>query len=501
MRNYITFLMAFVCLVASAQNINDVLRYSTENVQGTARFQGLGGAFGALGGDLSAIAINPAGSAIFKNNLITVTGTNYNTDNEANYFNSFTAVDNNNLEFNQGGAAFVFKNTDPDADWKKIVLAINYDLVQNFDETIAIRGNSTQGIDNYFLNIAQGQELGPLFLDDGEFIEEAYLDIGANLGFGAQQTFLGYFGGIIDPVALTDDNTSYISNAQYTSLDQSFVKNTSGFNSKFTFNLASQFRESLYLGAALNFHTVVYDEITQLRETGFDADSEISFVDFDNLLHTEGVGFSLAVGAIAKLNENIRIGGSYQSPTWYRLTDDTSQRINSDLADSDINFIDFNIINLFDSYRIKTPGKLTGSLALIFGKYGLLSFDYDYQDFSEAELRPTGDPSFAAENVLINDTLGTSSSYRVGGEIRLQQVSLRAGYRFQESPSLDGQTIGDLEAYSGGIGYSFGGSRLDLAYSRSEQDFQQLLFDTGLPTPAAINRIRNNVSLSYTFSF
>ena len=75
-------------------------------------------------------------------------------------------------------------------------------------------GNSNQGIDNYFLNFAQGVPLGPLLIQDGEFIEEAYLDIGANLGFREQQAFLGYYGGVIDPVDENDNNnTAYVSNA------------------------------------------------------------------------------------------------------------------------------------------------------------------------------------------------------------------------------------------------------------------------------------------------
>ena len=49
----------------NAQDINDALRYANAEVQGSARFRALSGAFGALGGDLSAISINPAGSAIF----------------------------------------------------------------------------------------------------------------------------------------------------------------------------------------------------------------------------------------------------------------------------------------------------------------------------------------------------------------------------------------------------------------------------------------------------
>ncbi len=501
MKIYFTFITLLACSIASAQNINDVLRYSNENLQGTARFQGMGGAFGALGGDLSALNINPAGSAVFNYGQITVSGTNYNRDNDANYFGTTSNRTLNSLELNQLGAVFVFKNTDENSDWKKLSLAVNYDLVQNFDDEFFVSGNSDQGIDNYFLNFAQGVPFGQLTLRDGEFIEDAYLDIGSSLGFGAQQTFLGYFGGVINPLEPTDTNTAYVSNAQYATVNQEFFQSTSGYNGKFTLNMASQFQETLFFGASLNFHSIDFNKLTRFSERGFNADSEIQFINFDNFLHTEGTGFSFSLGAIAKLNDMVRLGGSYQSPTWYRLEDDTSQRIDSDLADSDINFIDFNIINLFERYTIKTPGKLTGSLGLVFGKEGLLSFDYGYQDMSQAELRPTTDPSFSSENNFITNQLGTVSSIRVGGEYRIEEISLRAGYRYEQSPYEDGNTIGDLNAYSAGIGYSFGNNRLDLAYSRSEQDFDTQLFDAGLPTPSRIAKTTNNITLGYSLSF
>jgi hypothetical protein len=490
------------CSAASAQNINDILRYSTENLQGTARFQGLSGAFGALGGDLSALNVNPAGSAVFNNSLFTVSGTNYNRNNDASYFNSLNSWEFNSLELNQVGGVFVFKSTGENSDWKKFALAINYDLVENFDNEFFASGNSSQGIENYFLTFAQGVPFGSILLQDGEFIEEAYLDIGTSLGFAEQQAFLGYFGGVIDPVDVEDDNnTDYIPTAQYSSVNQEFFQSTAGYNSKFTLNLASQYQDNLYLGASLNFHTVLFDKITQFSERGYDTDSEIQFIDFDNFLHTEGSGFSFSLGAIARLNNNLRVGGSYQSPTWYRLTDDTAQRINSDLADDDINFIDFNIVNLFEAYTIKTPGKLTGSIAMIFGKEGLLSFDYGYQDMSQAELRPTTDPSFSVVNQDVASELGTISTFRLGGEYRINEVSLRGGYRYEQSPYANGTTIGDLNGFSAGIGYNFGGSRLDLAYSRSEQDVNEQLFDAGLTTPAMINRVNSNITLGYTLNF
>lgn len=500
-RNY-TFILLLVCAFASGQNINDVLRLSGENSYGTARFQGLNGAFGALGGDMSSLNVNPAGSAVFNNSLFSVTGSNYNAKNDALYFNGSSQASLNSVDINQVGGVFVFKSTNNNTEWKKISLAFNYDLVKNFDDELYVTGNSNQGIDNYFLDYANGVPFGPLLIQDGEYIEEAYLDIGATLGFVDQQAFLGYYGGIIDPVDFSDDNnTDYISNAKYSSVNQQYSQSTAGYNSKFTANLASQYGDNLYLGASLNFHSVFFDKLSQLTERGFDSDSEIQTITFDNLLRTEGGGFSFSLGAIGKLNENFRIGGSYQSPTWYNLTDETSQKINSDLADSDISFINFNVVNIFEDYTIKIPEKLTGSLAIIFGRQGLISFDYSYQDMSKAELRPNSDPSFAAENNYISDKLSAVSTFKLGGEYRIDAVSLRAGYRFEQSPYANGGTIGDLNGYSGGIGYNFGGSRLDLSYNYATQDTDKYLYDSGLPTAAAITNKNTVVSLGYTLNF
>ena len=52
----------------SSQSVYDIVKYSTTELNGSARYQALGGAFGALGGDLSSISNNPAGSTIFNYN-------------------------------------------------------------------------------------------------------------------------------------------------------------------------------------------------------------------------------------------------------------------------------------------------------------------------------------------------------------------------------------------------------------------------------------------------
>lgn len=502
MKKYVIFIMTFACAIASAQNINDVLRLSTENTQGTARFQAMSGAFGALGGDMSSLNINPAGSAVFNNSQFTISGTNYNVKNTTSANNALGFKNSeNNLEFNQIGGVFVFNNGNSISDWKKVSLGLNFDKVQSFDNYISSSYTTGLGVDNYFLSYAQGAPLGPLLLQNGELIENAYLDIGSSLGFGDQQAFLGIFGGVIDAVDPNDNNnTDYVRIAKYTTVNQDYKKVTSGYNDKYTLNLASQYQDNLYLGASLNFHSILYDQLTEITEDGYAADSEVQFTTFDNLLRTQGNAFSFSLGAIAKLNNSVRIGGSYQSPTWYRLSDEFSQQINSTLADVDINYINFNIVNLYEKYTIKTPSKLTGSLALVFGTQGLLSLDYGYQDMSQAELRPDTDPNFSSENAYISDQLRAVSSLRLGGEYRVKQISFRAGYRYEQSPYSD-NTIGDLNGYSAGIGYNFGPSKLDFAINRYSQERNDRILITD-PSPSLyIDSNNTNATLSYTVNF
>lgn len=501
MKKSIIFIITLACSFASAQNINDVLRFSNDNTQGTARYQAMSGAFGALGGDLSSLNVNPAGSAVFNNSLITFSGTNYNVKNSVFTGNSVNPkASTNNLQINQIGGVSVLKNNNPNSDWKKITLAFNYDRVQNFNNQYSAAYTTDMGMDNYFLNFAQGTPFGPLQLQDNEYIEEAYLDIGSSLGFADQQAFLGFFGGIIDPVDFDEDNTDYVSLTKYNSVNQNYRKTTSGYNDKFTFNVASQYQDNLYLGASINVHSILYDQLNELNESGYDADSEVQFASFNNYLRTQGNAFSFSLGAIAKVNDAVRLGGSYQSPTWYRLYDEFSQQINSNYAEPDIDFLDLNIINVYEKYTIKTPSKLTGSLALVFGADGLLSLDYGYQDMSQAELRPETDSNFANENAFISQQLQAVSSLKLGGEYRIKQISLRGGYRYEQSPYIN-KRIGDLNGISGGIGYNFGPSKLDLAVNTYSREMNENVLSTDTRPTFNIDQKNTNVTLTYTVNF
>ena len=151
------------------------------------------------------------------------------------------------------------------------------------------------------------------------------------------------------------------------------------------------------------------------------------------------------------------------------------------------------MINVFADYNLQTPGKITASGAYIFGKSGLLSIDYSFKDYSNIEFRPTNDVVFASVNNTINNQLTTASTIRIGGEYRINQLSLRGGYMYEESPYTNELTVGDTSGFSLGLGYNFGNYSFDLSYARAEQDRQQQLYSIGLTDAAQVNTVTSNV--------
>ena len=119
---------------------NDALRYAVDNLNGTARFRGMNGAFGAVGGDLSAININPAGSLFFNNNFASASLTSFNNTNSANYFGSKDKESYSTIDLNQIGAILVFEDKSGKTEWNKISVGLNYDNSSNFDNRIFTSG-------------------------------------------------------------------------------------------------------------------------------------------------------------------------------------------------------------------------------------------------------------------------------------------------------------------------------------------------------------------------
>ncbi|HKK12881.1 MAG TPA: outer membrane protein transport protein [Flavobacteriaceae bacterium] len=485
-----------------AQDISDAVRYSLDEVQGTARFRAMSGAFGALGGDLSAVSINPAGSAIFNRSYSTFTVSDLNTSNDVNYFNGFSTSSDSKFDLNQLGAVFVFSNTAQNSPWKKLALSVGYDKLSSFDNDWYAVGTNTNSIDSYFLSLAQGLRLDEISALPGESLEDAYAEIGSIYGFQNQQAFLGYESYILEPNMDTDDNTGYTSNIAPGTFDQDYSYSTRGYNGKLSFNAASQFQDNLYLGLNLNAHFIDFDKSTYLHENNSNVGSLVNEVGFENNLHATGTGFSFQLGAILKLSEELRAGLTYNSPTWFKMSEETTQYLATvrNEGGSDVNLtIDPNTVNVYPDYTLQTPGKVTGSLAYVFGDQGLISFDYSLKDYENTKFKPTSDSYFAAQNNIIGNSLKSASTYKFGGEYRYKEYSFRGGYRFEESPYKDSSLYGDLTGFSLGLGYNFGNMKLDLAFDQSDRSINYPLYANGLTDRANVDSRISNIILSLGF--
>lgn len=497
---YLMVTALMVVTISQAQDITDAVRYSEDGLTGTARFRAMSGAFGALGGDLSSINVNPAGSAIFLNSHSTVTLNYLKRKNETQYFNGFSFSENSNVNFDQAGAVMVFNNTDPDNDWVRLSLGINYTQTNNFDDNFTAQGISPNSIDQYFLGYANGVPLDLLETMDDETVTDLYRFLGENESFGAQQAFLGYQGFVINPDSPELDNTSYSSALGTGTFNQQYDYAATGLNGKFTFNLASSYKDVFYIGANLNAHFLNFDRATRLIENNSNAGSETNSISFSNNLSTIGNGFSAQVGAILKAGEILRLGASYETPTWFTLSERTTQRLDSysEEFNEDV-AVNPNVVNIYPDYRLQTPGKITGSAALVIGTQALISFDYSYKDYSSIEFKPSGDPDFMIQNSLISEDLRAASTYKVGGEYRIGGFSLRGGYRIEESPYTNELTIGELTGYSAGLGFDFGSIKIDMAYDNATRTDNPQLYQVGLINTAGIDRDFSSVILSLSF--
>ncbi|MCO4821310.1 MAG: outer membrane protein transport protein [Flavobacteriaceae bacterium] len=493
------FVGVLVMPLCYGQDITDAVRYSTGDVKGTARFRGMSGAFGALGGDMSAVSINPAGSAIFNSTHLSFTLGTEAVDNTAEYFGNYNNSSDSFFKFSQAGSAFVFKNNDQSSPFNKLVLGFAYERTGNFDNTFFASGINNNSIDSYFLANAQGLPLEEISAFPGESYTYAYGEIGAAYGSQHQQAFLGYESFILEPDTFQDNNTNYTSNIAPGSFRQDYSFASSGYNSKFTMNGAAQIEDNIYLGVNLNSHFLNYNQSTYLYETNDNTGSVVKEVGFRNNLSTYGSGFSFQVGGIAKVGDILRLGIAYDSPIWYRLNDETTQYITTTREESDNyirQIIDPRIVNIFAYYKIQTPSKLTGSMALVLGKIGLLSFDYSRKNYSNTKFSPSSDPHFSDQNRLITNSLKAANSYKVGGEVRHKQLSLRGGYRFEQSPYRDSNIQDDLTGYSFGLGYNFGNTRFDFAYDQAKQTSSHQLYNIGLTDTANVDSKYSNFTFT-----
>ena len=487
-----------LCISSSvfAQDVTDALRFSRGDVSGTARYTAMGGAFGALGGDISAIHLNPASSAVFITNKFSASLDLTSISNDSFYGGGFDMSSNSNFDMSQLGAVFVFTTPNKEALFQKLSLGFSYNRTRNYDDQYTAEGTNSESISDYFLSNAENVPLDLLQPLAGESPSSLYEFLGQNEDFATQQAFLGYETFIINALDPSDlNNNQYTSNVFGSNYSQYYSETSSGNSGVYTINGGGVIGEKFHLGLNLNFHFLDYSRSTLFDE--FNTGSGVTDIFFDNDLRTRGSGFSFQLGGIAEITKGWRLGFTYDSPTWMSISEELLQRIETVRPIDNVAVLDPDILNIYPDYSFKTPGRLSLSTAYVFGGSGLISLDYSYKDFSAMKF--TSD-YFDGQNKDITEMMTSASTINLGGEYRIQNASLRAGYFIKESPYLNEDFLGDTMGYSFGLGYNFGSATLDFSYQRIEQDRQGVLYFTGLSQEAEIQSFINNYALTLSFN-
>ncbi len=497
MKRFITLLtLAFALpFFVQSQDLDDALRFSNFQVQGTARSGGMGNAFGALGGDFTSVSINPAGLGLYRTSELVFTPTFGQTQVDATYRNNLMTDSKYNFTFNNLSyvTAMPTRNQS-ETGLVSVNVGIGFNRLRDFNSTMLAGANN---LDRSFLDyFADNATVG----NWSDFYEKLAWDA--------------------DLLLYDEDQDVYWHDLEEAGYGQNQRKSISrqGYMNEYSLAAGFNFNHKLYIGASVGIIDAYYKESTELRE--WDTNNSIPYfneMQFDTYLRTGGTGYNGKLGVIFKPVNELRLGASIHTPTFFNLRDVFETTMYSSLTydDGTDTYKKVSPYSEYD-YDLETPLRATLSAAYVIANKGLISIDYEYANFGSASLRRGGDGyNFVDENSEIAEVYRSVGNLRIGGELlATSNISLRAGFENYPSP-YNSQALGTsqpnadakLNVFSGGLGYRTGGFFFDIAYRYTTDTKYDLLYPAPptnfyqMPEMAEFKTTRNNVMFSLGFKF
>lgn len=470
------FTLALILGISSSifgQTDLDALRYASTTVSGTAKFQGIGGAGGSLGGDASMISINPACLGIYKRSEFNFTTDLYHGKTESTYLARTSEDDKYNFNFGNWALVGTFKlKADKSNGWESVTFAFGYNKLSNYNNRIDISGHNVQNsISDEYASSSNGKSpdnLNPFSTD------------------------LAWYTYLIDTIPGTVN--SYWSSIPYIDLRQQKTIETKGSSGETYLAFGGNYSDKFYIGGSFAFPTVRYTQTSTYTETNLNDTINFGYMRYNESLKTTGTGFNFKLGMIYRPIDWLRIGGSVSTPTFYSMHDEYSTKLT---VNSENNYKE-SPKGSFD-YELITPMKATGSLALVFGKMGFITADAEFLDYTGSRLH-SGTDEFYTENDAIRQNYRARVNYRVGGELNLAPFAVRAGYGLYPSPYKTGLNDAKRSTYSFGFGYRNNGFYLDFAYIIAKSSEDYYLY-TIVPEAAKNNFTSNSFVATLGFRF
>ena len=479
---YIALLFVFAVLTVKAQNEMQALRFSQYNALGTARYAAQGGAIGALGGDFASVIVNPAGLGFYRSSEFSFTPSFYWMNTNANYMLNSTS--DSRLMFNVGGLGLVTaKSSDRKSGLIGGSFSLGYNTLVNFNNLTNIRGtNATSSmLDDFTWHAnADPDNLSP-------FYEE-----------------LAYETGLVVPYD-TSSNSFWndLERGGY-GQDQYRTSDIYGYIGEYSLSGAFNYSNLIYFGATIGIHSVRFYEDIYHEE--MDRNDQVALFDsfrFREFNTTRGVGYTFRLGMIIRPVQLVRIGASFQIPTYYHLTDEK----NTDMAsywENGSGFMDGTASSpdgIYD-YRLKTPLHASAHASVILFRMATFSAGYEFVDYSTADL-DAYDYKFFDENYRIRQDFRSTHNIKAGAEVRLGTLYLRAGTQYLMSPFMDTENNAESWIYSGGVGVRNKRAFFDISYTHSNRTEVYGLYASqpGL-NEVSINHLNgNNLMVTLGFKF
>lgn len=403
----------------------DALRYIQPDINGTARYTSMAGAFGALGADPSAIKDNPAGLGIYRSSEISGT------------FNSLTQNANSNWMGNPASDGlyklglnnFSFVLSSPvsgsgNSGLLRSNWAFSYNRIKDYNRNIKINGgsNSKSSLTDYmgyFTGNTNGESLYETnTYDPYDNTSVSWLSvIAANAGLMKEY--------IDSETNETLYWTSFLDDGE--TVSPSYYQYERGYMNDYAMSWSGNFHNRLFLGATVNLYDINYRSDAEYTET-FENGGNMSL---KNVMKVSGTGVGMKLGAIYAPLDYLRLGFALQTPVVFKI---------SDIHYADLNYYySANSNGVIytpegpDEYKVQSPFVYHLSSSFIFGKKGVIGVEYVNSQNPGTKLMNMNNNTngLGIANDSIRTLFNNQHTLKIGGEYRLNDnVSLRAGYAY-----------------------------------------------------------------------
>lgn len=510
-KNLFTIALAAVAaLPAMAQETYESAQITTEDLNGTARYVGMGGAMEALGADISTISTNPAGIGLFRRNAFSATFGVNSVGRSTSSNNGFNAdiKGKTPMSFDQMGMVI---STQMESG-NYLNFGFNYHKSRNFNQVLSAANslrNASQNKGSYIKGLRGSSVNGGFSPDLNKNNEYIGYDDPSSYYTSRNFSQTDY---LLWNVFIPSENYDPVKDEYYDTFGYNeadgycFSRDQKGYISEFDFNISGNHDNRIYWGLTLSIKDVHYDNWSLYTEYLNNADgSENGYLETSDERKITGTGVNIKGGVIIRpiAESPFRFGVSVSTPTWYELESSNFTFLKNCTPNSGL--YDDGKSNEVIKYKMYTPWTFGASLGHTFGKDLALGFSYEYADYGTIDNRVITDEYYDSWNNTTrvrsesDDFMNSNTRHslkgvhtlKVGFESNLSpEFAVRAGYNYvspmysnkgYRSTCLDADGCyyastteftnwKDTNRVTLGLGYTHNNFTLDLAYQYSSQN-------------------------------